>query len=321
MKHFVAAALTLSVALFGTTLPASAAERGPDARPDASRYAGLLYVSDVFAQGVFVCPTGNLRVGFQPPTAQLEGVSTPTQLAIDSSGTVYVANGQIDTSGDGSVAVFPRGQLSPSRTLTSGLNTATGVAVDANDNVYVSNKYLGTVSVFTSGGSQPSETIAGGGLKGPDGLAVDRENDLFIADSSAIAVFEVPAGSTTPKMLTLKGLTRPVGVAVDSRGTLYVSNLNAQSSNVVVFAPGASSPERTLTIPYAPGNSGIGEAMGLSIGPGDMLIVSAFIALFPVDGEWFAGDAVVAGFAPGGSQPEWYGYGISAGSAVFQSKQ
>src|SRR5580658_5416384 len=155
MRHFAPAAAAFVAALLVIPFTASASGRFPTASPDASRYAGLLFVADGIAQSVYVCPTGNLRVGVQPATEQLQGVTTPTQLAIDASGTVYVANGQIDANGDGAIGVYPRGQLTPSRTLSTGLNTVTGVAVDSSGNVYASNKYLATVSVFASGGSQP----------------------------------------------------------------------------------------------------------------------------------------------------------------------
>jgi len=312
MKELATAALACIVV---------AASAGPcgaaPTHPDTARYKGLLFAADIISNAVWICPTGNLRVGFLPPTGQLQDVSYPTQLAIDKSGTVYVANGQIDANGDGSVTEYPRGQTSPSLTLSSGLNSATGVAVDSHGTVYVSNKFSATVSVFPSGATHPAALIAGN-LIGPDGLAVDRDDNLYIADSSAKAVYKVLRGATTPHSLHLSGLSRPIGIAIDSKHNLYVSNLDGAASNIAVYAPSASRPSRTMAIPYAPGQAGIGEPMMLSIGPADMLIASAFLSLWPVQGEWFGRSGVVVGFADGQSVPQWSGYGVDAGDAVFQ---
>ncbi len=228
---------------------------------------------------MWICPAngGDVRHGYLPPTGQLEGVSNPSQLAVDGEGTIYVANAQVDASGAGAIGEYPRGATSPARTLTSGLNTTTGVAVDSDGTVYASNKYLGSIVVFAKGKSAPKERITTN-LAGPDGLAVDKAGDLFIADSSANDVLELAHGSKTPHSLHLQKLARPVGVAVDSRGRLFVSNLLAQSSLVAVYPPGATTPKQTIVVPGPPygSESTIAESAMLSITkPGDYLIASA----------------------------------------------
>jgi sugar lactone lactonase YvrE len=301
---------------FGTSNRASA-------RNDSGRFAGLVFVSDLDSNAVWVCPTnfGDIRQGFLAPTKQLQGVANPVQIALDRQGTIYVANSQTDASGAGSVTEYPRGKLSPSRTLTAGLNTSTGVAVDAAGTVYVSNKFVGSIEVFPKGKSVPSGTITAN-LTGPDGLAVDRMGDLFIADGSANDVLKLARGTKTPQSLHLKHLSRPVGVAVDSHDNLYVSSLAGASSNVAVYASGSTTPSRAFLVPgpiY--GSEGtIGEPVMLSIAPGDLLIASAFITLALVQGEWFGYTPTVDGFASGQSQPLWSvnDIGVAGSDAVFQ---
>jgi sugar lactone lactonase YvrE len=286
----------------------------------AARSAGLVFVSDLDSNAVWLCPTGNVRGGIlTPPVNQLNGVSDPVQLAVDAQGTVYVANAQVDASGSGSVTEYPRGSVSPSRTLTTGLNTSTGVAVDSSGTVYVSNKFSASIAVFSAGASAPATTITAN-LVGPDGLAVDASDDLFIADGSGLDVLELQHGSQTPRPLHLQGLTQPTGVAVDRHGDVYVSNLNAGDSNVQVYAPGATKPRHTLSVPGPPFGSqpSLAQPMMLSIADGDVLMVSSPLSLVEAQGEWGGYASAIIGYLTGSILPRWAAYGIDASDAVFQ---
>jgi len=286
-------------------------------------YAGLVFVSDVLDNTVWICPTnlGDVRRGILYPTGQLQGVSNPVQLAVDAQGTVYVANAQIDATGAGEITEYARGSTSPTRTLKTGLDTATGVAVDGGGTVYVSNKYARSVVVFAKGQSSPEATITAN-LTGPDGLATDRSGNLYIADSSGDDVLKLAHGSSTPTSLQLSGIARPTGVAVDAAGHLYVANMLGASSNVTVYARGQTKPERTIVVPGPPFGSqeSIGEPLMLSIAAGTTLLASAPISLVLVQSkEWFGYGAVVAGFADGQSQASWRFYAIAdPQDAVFQ---
>ncbi|HEY2473240.1 MAG TPA: hypothetical protein VGI19_00420 [Candidatus Cybelea sp.] len=274
-------------------------------------YNGNVFVSDAANDAVWICPANfhDIRNGFTFPTGRLTGVSSPVQIAVDSSGMVYVANSQVDPSGAGSITEYPRGQTSPIRTLTSGLYSTSGVAVDASGTVYASNKFLGSIEIFPRGKSNPSATITAN-LTGPDSLAVDKAGDLFIADSSANDVLKLPHGSKMPRSLHLSGLFRPTGVAVDGHGTLYVGNLDGAASNVAVFPAGAQSPSRTLHVlgPVAVRHETIGEPLMLSIAPGDILIASAFFTMRMIGGQWLEEGQAANGFVPGKSRPAWIEY-------------
>lgn len=291
--------------------------------PRGDRYAGAVFVSDLSNDTVWICPAnGNdIRSGYLAPTGQLLGVSEPMQLAVDAEGTIYVANAQTDASGAGAVTEYPRGAMSPVRTLTTGLNTSTGVAVDSAGTVYVSNKYLGTIVVFAKGKETPKETITAN-LTGPDGLAVDKSDDLFIADGSSNEVLELVHGSKRPHSLHLAALSRPIGVAVDSHGNLFVSNLLGASSTVAMYPPGSTNPKLTMVVPgpvYGSENT-VGEPAMLSVTrPGDILIASAPISLALIGGkQWFGYNPAVVGFVSGQKQPLWSEYETTGYDAVFQ---
>jgi sugar lactone lactonase YvrE len=301
--------------------PSSNAARIPDGTAaHKTGYNGNVFVSDVANDAVWVCPANfyDIRNGFTFPTGQLFGVSDPVQIAVGSSGTVYVANSLTDASGAGSITEYPRGQTSPSRTLTSGLYSTSGVAVDASGTVFASNKFLGSIEIFPKGKSNPSATITAN-LTGPDSLAVDKAGDLFIADSSANDVLELVHRAKTPQSLHLSGLFRPTGIAVDSRGTLYVGNLDGAKSNVAVYPAGAKEPSRTLHVlgPAMGHLDSIGEPLMLSIAPGDILIASAFFTLRKLAGQWVEVGPAADGFMPGESRPSWVEYDQNFGASQF----
>ena len=64
-------------------------------------------------------------------------------------------------------------------------------------------------------------------MKTPNGVAVDAAGDLYISDSSANTVVEVPSASgpgSTPFALNLLNMKTPSGIALDSSGNLYVAD-------------------------------------------------------------------------------------------------
>ena len=82
------------------------------------------------------------------------------------------------------------------------------------------------------------QTTIGSGLSLPDGLAVDRAGDVFIADVGHQDVVEVtPSGSQTT---IVSGLNDPSGLAVDGAGDLFVSDSGSQQ--VVEVTPAGVQP-------------------------------------------------------------------------------
>jgi hypothetical protein len=305
----------------GSNAAAQAAARGH------GQYNGTVFVSDLDSGAVWVCPVNfkDIRLGYLAQTGQLQGVSDPSQLAVDSEGTLYVANAQYDATGAGTIAEYPRGATSPARTLKTGLNTTTGVAVDSRGTVYASNKYFGSIVAFPKGKSVPSETISAN-LVGPDSLAVDAHDNLYIADSSANDVLQLKRGTHTPQSLNLEKLARPTGIAVDSHGNIFVSNDLGAKSTVAMYPPGATTPKETLVVPgppYSSSEGSIAEPAMLSVtNPGDIVIASAPLSLVLIGGqEWFGYAPAVVGYASGKTQPLWSQYQTTGYDTVFQPEK
>jgi sugar lactone lactonase YvrE len=63
----------------------------------------------------------------------------------------------------------------------------------------------------------------GSGLNAPQGVAVDAQGDVFIADSGNSRVVEIPAGGG-PQFTVGSGFILPIAVAVDGAGNVFVAD-------------------------------------------------------------------------------------------------
>ncbi len=138
-----------------------------------------------------------------------------------SSQQVYVSD-----EGANAVFVYPAGvdNPSPSATITDGIQDPLGIAVDGNGTLYVAN--------FVGG--------AGPGVSGTGSVTIYKR------------------GSTHPA-LTITSINSPVAVAVDGHGTLYVDEDDSKTPLIAEFAPGATTPTKSV---IATRISGIEPFMG-----------------------------------------------------------
>lgn len=242
------------------------------ADPAAVAYdsAGNLYIADasnhvirqVSTSGVIQTVAGNGIEGYggDGAAATAAQLDTPTGVAVDGSGDLYIADshnhrirmvraGIITTIAGTGVAGFS----GDGGAATAGeLSLPSGVAVDATGNVYIADTNNHRIREVSNGtirtiAGDGEELYAGDGgaatsaaLDSPTGVAVDRGGNVYIADRLNQRVREVSggnistlAGSSTEGFSgdgTASGamLAKPSGVSVDAAGNVYIADTDNQ---------------------------------------------------------------------------------------------
>jgi hypothetical protein len=144
------------------------------------------------------------------------GISSPSALAIDASGNVFIAN-----SVGNSVSEFSHGGVAATGspfTAAGTMSTPSGLAVDAAGDIWVANSGNNTLTELTSLGTSPTYvTVNTGGLSGPNSIAFDGLGNAWVSNYSNNSVSEFTSNGTavagSPFMAT--GLASPIGVAIN----------------------------------------------------------------------------------------------------------
>jgi sugar lactone lactonase YvrE len=234
----------------------------------AAAAEGTIYVSDagdaqrirrIAADGTVSTLAGG-ELGYADGPGPAARFSSPSGLAVDAAGTLYVAdtgNNMIRrVAADGSVSTLA-GSLMPGYRDGSGLeaqfNGPLGVAVDRSGRVIVADTYNDRIRAIGTDGLVV--TLAGSGQPGamdgppgeaqfdtPSGVAVDAAGNVFVADTGngAVRMIGRDGAVTTVGPPPAYGLVRPIGiVAADS--FVYVTD---DRGRIIEIKPGVSA--RTL---------------------------------------------------------------------------
>jgi len=224
--------------------------------------AGNVYVSElknnlirkITPAGVVTTLAGSGASGSNNGIGTAASFDLPFGIAVDSSGTVYVA----DAGNDLIRKITPAGVVTTlAGSGVDGKNDGTGtaasfdhpedVAIDNAGNLYVADNSNDLIRKISPAGVVT--TLAGSGEEGfndgvgtaatfssPSGIAVDRAGNMYVADTSYSLIRKIsPAGVVT----TLAGsgtsgrddgagpdasFNNPYGVVVDSTGTVFVAD-------------------------------------------------------------------------------------------------
>ena len=166
---------------------------------------------------------------------------TPYGIAVDSKGTVYIADGKVG-------AVFMFNTETKDLTMIkhgvhANFGDIIGLTIDDSDRLFVSDTKLHRVLVFDK--DHKVEGEISGGLVDPGGMAVDNENRfLYVADAALdqVLVYDADKLTLIRKMgtagkkhtLTENGqFSVPTNVAVDEDANLYVTDM--YNNRVEVF--------------------------------------------------------------------------------------
>ncbi|AYE99480.1 serine/threonine protein kinase (plasmid) [Mycobacterium paragordonae] len=139
-----------------------------------------------------------------------------------------------------------------------------GVALDDTGSVYITSQSMyGRVVKLAAGSSTPT-VLPFTGLYQPQGLAVDANGTVYVADFNN-RVVKLAAGSSTQTVLPFTGLTYPQGVGVDATGNIYVADRG--NNRVVKFDPRS---DTQIDLPF----TGLNHPDGVAIDPSGTVYVT-----------------------------------------------
>jgi hypothetical protein len=181
-----------------------------------------------------------------------KGMHSPSSMALDDTGKLYVLNCFGCYSKEGFVTIYKALTGKLLQTIPS-LATPTAIATDSNGHLFVADFTDNAVDIFDSKSSKPVRVITQG-VFAPDALAVDSKNNVYVANCGPVclkghtgSVTVYDAGKLTVSRTISQGIVDPNRLLVDRKDDLYVLNYgNGDFSNfiasVAVFAPGKNVP-------------------------------------------------------------------------------
>jgi sugar lactone lactonase YvrE len=232
--------------------------------------SGNVYLTDYYAirritpAGVVSTFTGSVEaIGYSDGVGAAAGFNSPSGIATDSAGNVYVADTwnytirKIDSGG--AVLTLAGGAKSvmscPSADgigLAASFCRPLGVATDSSGNIYVADTDNdtvrkitpdGMVSTFAGAPGQPGSSDGAGTaarFSAPEAIATDHLGNVYVADSANCTVRKITPAATVSTLAGMAGVcgsidatgaavrfSLPIGIATDSLGNVYVSDADA----------------------------------------------------------------------------------------------
>jgi sugar lactone lactonase YvrE len=183
-----------------------------------SAVADTLYVSESTNNTVSIINTSTDAIN---NIGSSEYLNTPTGLAFNSAGDLFIAN--YATPNGGFIEEYDPTTQTFSR-FASGLANPDGLAFDSAGDLYVANYIGGTITEFAAGSSVG--TTYASGLINPNGIAIDKFGDLYVGLGNGLnAIARIaPGGATTVFDTSGTGTSKPNGLTFGPDGNLYVAN-------------------------------------------------------------------------------------------------
>lgn len=116
--------------------------------------------------------------------------------------------------------------------------------------IYGSSYDGGFINIYKAKGNGQSPIGQISGLTSPQGIVVDKHHQVWVANTNAFNVLAFKRGTTTPFATLNDPNYYPIGVAVDSKGTVYAANAESTMGppgNVTFWKKGQTNPTGTLT--------------------------------------------------------------------------
>lgn len=298
----------------------------------ATDASGNIYIADQqnsrvrkvnVSTGVITTIAGNGTAGFSGDGSSATNAQLyyPTGVAVDKNGIVYIAdcgNNRVRAVASGLITTVAgsasRGYAGDGSAATAAkLKGPCGVAVDANLNLYIADSANHAIRMVTPSSGKIS-TIAGDGISGargdggqataarldcPFGVAVDKNNNVYIADQNnneirmvtvSTGIIKTIAGMDSTSgggylgdggQATATELWYPTGVATDASLNVYIADRYNYRVRMVTTGGVISTFAGNGSFGYsgdggAPNAAKIDQPGGVAISPSGNLIIAAF---------------------------------------------
>ena len=233
---------------------------------------------------------GQSPAGDDNGTGSAARFNVPSGIAVDSSGTLYVADTHncfirkitpagVVTALAGNISIEPPCGSADGPANTAQFSFPQGIAVDSTGTVYVADTNNNTIRKITPAGVV--STLAGLAGQGGTtdgtgsaarfsrirGIAVDSSGTVYVSDFSNHTIRKITAGGVVTTLAGLAGsfgsadgtgntarFGAPVGIAVDTAGTVYVADSNNHAIRKVTAAG--------VVTTLAGGSSGFADGTG-----------------------------------------------------------
>jgi hypothetical protein len=116
--------------------------------------------------------------------------------------------------------------------------------------IYVADHFDSKVDFYTATLGQGARQMS---IDIPFGVTIDSLGDLYVTKEREKKVTVFHPNQRTPFRTISNGLIQPTFMAVGNDGTLYVSDPDPGSGNVIEYAPGSSTPTLVLKLPRTNG--------------------------------------------------------------------
>jgi len=209
-----------------------------DANPNPAVRTGTITLDSGLT--LTVTQAGTNYIGPGPVTTLVSsGLNNPFELAVDSSGNVYIAD-EVNNA----IKEWNARTQQVTTLVSSGLNQPFGVAVDSSGNVYIADSGNNAIKEWNAS-TQQVTTLVSSGLNDPRAVAVDASGNVYFADTANNAIKEWNASTQQVATLVSSGLNQPSAAAVDIGGNVYfadtvnnaIKEWNAATQQVITLVP------------------------------------------------------------------------------------